>query len=129
MYIYIEGHSGGIYLYLYTWYDTSLKKKYSHAEGGGVGAEEQEQLLVAQADAVVHPRAVVVHLHDAPLAEAAVVRAGGLEGVAPVPRPKSISQHFFVRKIEKTKKEGKQKKRENNTYFNHFVVRKSRTIF
>lgn len=70
-----------MYLVACTWYLS--RAQYLHAEGGGVGAEEQEQLLVADADAVVDPRAVVVHLDDASLAKAAVMRTGGLEGVAP----------------------------------------------
>mmetsp|Transcript_22907 Transcript_22907/g.71142 ORF Transcript_22907/g.71142 Transcript_22907/m.71142 type:complete len:357 (+) Transcript_22907:1683-2753(+) len=41
--------------------------------------EEDEEFVVAHADAVVHPRAVVVHLDDAAPADAAVVRALRLE--------------------------------------------------
>ena len=39
-------------------------------------------LEVGRPDAVVHPGAVVVHPADAPVADAAVVREEGLEGLA-----------------------------------------------
>lgn len=60
-----------------------VKLKNLHAQRARVRAEEQEQLLVADAHAVVHPRAVVVHLDDAPLAQAAVMGPWRLEGVTP----------------------------------------------
>ena len=41
----------------------------------GVAGDLEEVLLVPLSDAVVDPGAVVVHLADAPLADAAVVRA------------------------------------------------------
>lgn len=44
--------------------------------------EEDEELLVVLADTVVDPGAVVVHLADAPLAHAAVVRPLRLEAAA-----------------------------------------------
>jgi hypothetical protein len=43
----------------------------------GVAQEEDEVLLVVGADAVVHPRAVVVHPHHATAADAAVVAPVG----------------------------------------------------
>lgn len=67
-------------------------KNISHAEGTGVAVEEQKQLLIADSHAVVDPRAMVVHLDDAALAEAAVVRPRRLERIAPV-RQTSISLH------------------------------------
>ena len=82
---------------------------YSHAEGGGVGAEEQEQFLVADADAVVDPRTVVVHLDDAPLAKAAVMRTRRLEGVAPASRGvlrqpfsrvRNLKKNYITRQVE-----------------------------
>mmetsp|Transcript_26173 Transcript_26173/g.84717 ORF Transcript_26173/g.84717 Transcript_26173/m.84717 type:complete len:333 (-) Transcript_26173:38-1036(-) len=48
----------------------------------GVEEEEHEVLLVVGADAVVHPRAVVVHADDTSIADAAVVAPGRLVGVA-----------------------------------------------
>lgn len=39
--------------------------------------------MIANADAVVDPRTVMVHLDDAPLAYAAMVGPAGLVGVAP----------------------------------------------
>lgn len=59
-------------------------KNVSHAEGTGVAVEEQKQLLVADSHAVVDPRTMVVHLDDAALTEAAVVRPRRLERIAPV---------------------------------------------
>ena len=41
--------------------------------------------MVAYADAVVDPGAVVVHLYDAAVADAAVVRPGRLEGAGAAP--------------------------------------------
>mmetsp|Transcript_32668 Transcript_32668/g.96286 ORF Transcript_32668/g.96286 Transcript_32668/m.96286 type:complete len:252 (+) Transcript_32668:119-874(+) len=49
----------------------------------GVEYEQQKVLMIANADAVVHPRAVMVHLDDAALAHRAVMGAAGLVGVAP----------------------------------------------
>ena len=39
--------------------------------------------MVSESHAVVHPRTVVVHLHDAPRTHSTVVRPGRLEGVTP----------------------------------------------
>ena len=52
------------------------------AEEGGVDEEEQEGLVVAQADARGQPGAVVVHLEHAAAAGRAVVGAVGLAGLA-----------------------------------------------
>ena len=41
--------------------------------------------MIPQADAIVDPRAVVVHLHDAAVADAAVVSPWGLERRRPAP--------------------------------------------
>eukprot|EP00290_Baffinella_frigidus_P044998 CAMPEP_0180281562 /NCGR_PEP_ID=MMETSP0988-20121125/9279_1 /TAXON_ID=697907 /ORGANISM="non described non described, Strain CCMP2293" /LENGTH=400 /DNA_ID=CAMNT_0022253577 /DNA_START=26 /DNA_END=1225 /DNA_ORIENTATION=+ len=59
------------------------------ARDGRVGTEEDEVLVVAIPDAVVHPRAVVVHLQHAAPAVLAVVRAVWLElaALAAVPLP------------------------------------------
>ncbi len=43
--------------------------------------------MIADADAVVNPRAVVVHLNDAPVADAAVVSPRGFEDLAPPALP------------------------------------------
>lgn len=48
------------------------------AEERGPAEEVDEELVVVEADAVAHPRAVVVHLEAAPPARAAVVAALGL---------------------------------------------------
>ena len=50
--------------------------------GPGVDQEQQKVLQVPGADAVVHPRAVVVHPADAAVADAAVVRVRRLEALA-----------------------------------------------
>lgn len=47
-----------------------------------VQSEEDEELLVVLANAVVDPRAVMVHLADAPLAHTAMVSPLGLEAAA-----------------------------------------------
>lgn len=52
-----------------------------------VADEEQEVLAVLPANAVVDPRAVVVHAIDAATAELAVVRVVGLELAAPIAKP------------------------------------------
>lgn len=49
-----------------------------------VSQEQDEELVVIVADAVVHPRTVVVHLEDAAGADAAVVRAVRLDQHASV---------------------------------------------
>ena len=52
------------------------------AEERGPHEEVEEELVVVEADAVAHPRAVVVHLEAAALALAAVVAPRGLHAVA-----------------------------------------------
>mmetsp|Transcript_24931 Transcript_24931/g.42607 ORF Transcript_24931/g.42607 Transcript_24931/m.42607 type:complete len:205 (-) Transcript_24931:206-820(-) len=51
---------------------------HEHRQARHVPDEEHEKLVVEEADAVVEPRAKVVHLEDAPPEHAAVVRAVGL---------------------------------------------------
>ena len=52
------------------------------AVDGGVEEEEEEGLVVAEADAGRQPRAVVVHLQDTSATGGAVVDPVGLRGVA-----------------------------------------------
>ena len=54
------------------------------AAGGQLQQEEQKVPVVEEADAVVDPRAVVVHLQHAPVAHRAVVRARRLGHAAPL---------------------------------------------
>jgi len=62
-----------------------------NAGGGGGGSrtyeEQQESLVVAVADAVVDPRAVVAHAQHAALAYAAVVAPGRLVALALLAEP------------------------------------------
>ena len=44
-----------------------------------VDQEEEEELLVVETDAVIHPRAVVVHAGHAPFADGAVVALWNLD--------------------------------------------------
>lgn len=76
--------------------------QHLRTQGAGVGAEKQEELLVADADAVVDPWAMVVHFHNATLAEAAVVSPWGLECVASA-HDKKKRQHIQTSKSIKTK--------------------------
>ena len=48
---------------------------------GDVSHEKDEQLLVSETHAIVHPRAMVVHPEDATIANATMVRARGLPAV------------------------------------------------
>ena len=52
-----------------------------------VEEEEQEELVVEEADAVADPEAVVVHLQHALVADVAVVAARGLRHLAPLAPP------------------------------------------
>ncbi len=53
-----------------------------HRDQGNVQGEQDEELLVVLPDAVVDPRAVVVHLPDATLADGAVVSPLGFDATA-----------------------------------------------
>lgn len=65
-------------------FDEVLQRRgrYVQAVERGVAEKENEVFVVAVADAVVHPRTVVVHLEHAGLTNAAVVRAIGLDALA-----------------------------------------------
>ena len=53
-----------------------------HASQKDVDEELQEELLVGVANAIVHPRAVMVHASDAPATSRAVVALRSLKRVA-----------------------------------------------
>ena len=76
--------------------ESARHSPHSRAENRRVRAEEDEELLVTDADAVVHPRAVVVHLDDATLAYAAVMRPRRLEGVAPSHAPRMEHKTYHM---------------------------------
>ena len=59
--------------------------------------EAQEGGIVAMADAVVHPRAVVVHAEDAAVALPAVVRAGWLRPATLVAETRRAALLFHLR--------------------------------
>lgn len=61
---------------------STTNSKAVETEEGSIDEEEQEGLVVAQANAGGEPGAMVVHLEDAPTAGRAVVGAVGLAGLA-----------------------------------------------
>lgn len=65
-----------------------------------VQQEEQEESVVVEAHAVVHPRAVMVHLHDASVADRAVVRAHGLEHAALLAEARRLALAVLHRRID-----------------------------
>ena len=66
------------------------------ASSGGIDEEEAEVLVVVEPDAVVHPRAVVIHLHHASAADGAVVRARRLPALALAASAPPIAKVFEV---------------------------------
>ena len=59
-----------------------------------------EELVVVEADAVGHPRAVMVHLQHAPIALRAVMASVGLGLVAPLADSNTAELFTFDRRLE-----------------------------
>ena len=61
-----------------------------------VKVKEQKRLLVSQPDTVVHPRAMVVHFHDAMPTHATVMGTRGLDGFACFTDAFVLEAHFTL---------------------------------